>query len=245
MPSFRSTPPNVLLILVDDMGLSDLSCYGSEIQTPNIYAIADNYPTHVVGMSQPSVASVVAPGTTVYKVQIGYAKLRYQRDKLFSITGNGGGSEVMICRASGYLKYDGQQITSFQDVIPVNFTRRDIRKGKWVRIYSTWDPDWNVEDKEQVLTVYEDDNANEVTVSGSIETTIKLSDNSLKIGPLSYSIKVKTQDAILRQIKLDRNSYFLDANNDQGHGEMGGWPIYDNGNRQPFAYTMPYTVISN
>ena len=28
--------PNILLILVDDMGFSDLGCYGGEIQTPNL-----------------------------------------------------------------------------------------------------------------------------------------------------------------------------------------------------------------
>jgi arylsulfatase len=28
--------PNVLLILVDDMGYSDLGCYGGEIRTPNV-----------------------------------------------------------------------------------------------------------------------------------------------------------------------------------------------------------------
>ncbi len=33
-------PPNVVLILVDDMGFSDLGCYGSEIQTPNLDRIA-------------------------------------------------------------------------------------------------------------------------------------------------------------------------------------------------------------
>lgn len=34
--------PNVLIILADDLGFSDLSCYGSEIQTPNIDSIAKN-----------------------------------------------------------------------------------------------------------------------------------------------------------------------------------------------------------
>ncbi len=33
--------PNVLLIMVDDMGYSDLGCYGSEIQTPNLDKLAD------------------------------------------------------------------------------------------------------------------------------------------------------------------------------------------------------------
>ena len=32
--------PNILLILVDDMGFSDLGCYGSEIETPNIDGLA-------------------------------------------------------------------------------------------------------------------------------------------------------------------------------------------------------------
>jgi arylsulfatase len=34
--------PNILLILVDDMGFSDLGCYGSEISTPNIDGLAEN-----------------------------------------------------------------------------------------------------------------------------------------------------------------------------------------------------------
>ncbi len=32
--------PNILLVLVDDMGYSDLGCFGSEIDTPNIDALA-------------------------------------------------------------------------------------------------------------------------------------------------------------------------------------------------------------
>lgn len=35
-------PPNIILILADDMGFSDLGCYGSEIETPNLDRLASN-----------------------------------------------------------------------------------------------------------------------------------------------------------------------------------------------------------
>ncbi len=35
-------PPNILLILADDMGFSDLGCYGGEIATPNLDHLASN-----------------------------------------------------------------------------------------------------------------------------------------------------------------------------------------------------------
>jgi arylsulfatase len=35
-----SARPNIILIMADDMGWSDLGCYGSEIETPNLDALA-------------------------------------------------------------------------------------------------------------------------------------------------------------------------------------------------------------
>ena len=39
-PITQAAPPNVLLILADDLCYSDLGCYGGEIETPNLDRLA-------------------------------------------------------------------------------------------------------------------------------------------------------------------------------------------------------------
>ena len=38
----QQTRPNILLIVADDLGYSDLGCFGGEIETPNLDALASN-----------------------------------------------------------------------------------------------------------------------------------------------------------------------------------------------------------
>jgi arylsulfatase len=40
LPAARENRPNVVVILVDDMGFSDIACYGGEIPTPNLDRLA-------------------------------------------------------------------------------------------------------------------------------------------------------------------------------------------------------------
>lgn len=80
-----ATPPNILIILADDLGYSDLGCYGGEIQTPNLNRLAENGLRYTqfsnTGRCWPTRASLL---TGYYPQQIG-------RDKAPGIEGGGGG----------------------------------------------------------------------------------------------------------------------------------------------------------
>ena len=40
--NLKAERPNIIIILTDDMGFSDLGCFGGEIETPNLDRLAAN-----------------------------------------------------------------------------------------------------------------------------------------------------------------------------------------------------------
>ena len=206
-----------------------------------------SHPTHIVGVNgiepyETQDATLNPPTVTtlpnVNRVYIGDAICKTQYDRLISFTSNGGGSEINYCRASGYLKLVGHQITEFDDKTSVKFERGTIRKKKWLRVYAVWDADWVLDNKEQVFAIYEDDNNAEIVFTGSLSTTVKLADGATVDGSIDYQIRRSSQDEIIKQLKISRVSYFAGALRNQGWGfgndksflpasASNGWPYYD------------------
>ncbi len=217
--------------------------------------VDDNYafdhPTHIVGVGADASAKTpveAVKGTVVNQVYHGWGKLTRQMDKLISFTGNGGGSEIKLGRISAYLKTTNQQVTGFTgDLVTVQFTRGDIRKSRWKRIFSIWDPNWATTDKEEIYAVYEDDTEGSSTLSGSLNVSVSIPGKIAKVdGKVGYEVKVKTQDDILTQRKFERTSYYRGAMLNQGWGFIRDdndflqtsqdWPIYDGA--AVWQYTM-------
>ncbi|MDD4515886.1 arylsulfatase [Massilibacteroides sp.] len=74
----KNSKPNILLILADDLGYSDLGCYGGEVQTPNLDKLAANGVRfsrfYNAGRSCPSRASLL---TGLYPHQAGIGRMTF------------------------------------------------------------------------------------------------------------------------------------------------------------------------
>jgi len=69
--------PNVIIILADDLGFSDLGCYGGEIHTPNLDGLATGF--HNTARCCPSRASLL---TGLYPHQAGVGRMTFRDGKL-------------------------------------------------------------------------------------------------------------------------------------------------------------------
>src|SRR5688500_19248823 len=116
-PAFR---PNVLLILADDLGYSDLGCYGGEIATPNLDRLAKG------GVRFTQFYNTTRCWPTRASLLTGYYAQQVRRDTLPGITGGSRGVRPAwapllpdVLRPLGFRSYhsgkwhlDGQPLAS-------------------------------------------------------------------------------------------------------------------------------------
>lgn len=79
-----ASSPNILLILADDLGYSDLGCYGGEIATPNLDSIAQN------GLRFTQFYNTARCWPTRAALMTGYYAQQVRRDTLPGIPSGGG-----------------------------------------------------------------------------------------------------------------------------------------------------------
>jgi arylsulfatase len=117
-PIDKTPRPNIVLIVADDMGYSDLSAFGSEIQTPNLDAIANqgvilsNY--HTAPTCSPT-RSMLMSGTDNH------------------IAGVGTMAELVLPEQKGKRGYEGyltDRVVAFPKLLQAN-GYRTMMVGKW------------------------------------------------------------------------------------------------------------------
>ena len=98
--------PNILVILADDLGYSDLGCYGGEIETPNLDALAENgmrfNSFYNTSRSCPTRASLL---TGLYQHQAGIGRMTFN-DHLRGYEGTLSHNAVTIAEVLGEAGYN-------------------------------------------------------------------------------------------------------------------------------------------
>jgi len=84
-PSLFAAKPNIVFILADDLGYSDLGCYGSEIETPNLDSLAKN------GLRFTQFYNTARCWPTRGALMTGYYAQQIHRDELPEVGGGGQG----------------------------------------------------------------------------------------------------------------------------------------------------------
>ena len=91
-PALAADKPNVLVILADDLGFSDLGCYGGEIETPQLDGLAAN------GLRFTQFYNTARCWPTRAALLTGYYAQQVRRDKLPGIPSGGRGKRPAWAR---------------------------------------------------------------------------------------------------------------------------------------------------
>jgi hypothetical protein len=210
---------------------------------------AESHPTQIIGVNgiepnnEPALPmTAFPPGNPidvpnltreVKQVYIGDVRCNgHQYDAFISFTGNGGGSEIRFTRADGFLKIVDGQVQADMFVVGdgKSISRHEIKHHILVDYSREWDGDWEENNFQQNLAIYEEDNRNTSTISGSVNTTATITATPVVITAghsIGFTLNYKSDDAIIKQTNYNRDVFFI-LNRTNLEGEMyNGWPIRD------------------
>ncbi len=109
--TLEDSKPNIIIIMADDMGYSDLGCYGSEIETPNLDKLAANgikfTQFYNAGRCSPSRASLLT-GLYPHKAGVGWLTTEPKGNTAPGYRGNLSSNAITIpeiLKTTGYATY--------------------------------------------------------------------------------------------------------------------------------------------
>lgn len=120
----EAAPPNIVIILADDMGYSDLGCYGGEIATPNLDGLAKN------GVRFTQFYNTARCWPSRAALMTGYYPQQIHRDALPDLPGGSQGARPKWAKllperlkAAGYRSYHSGKWHIDGDVLAGGFDR--------------------------------------------------------------------------------------------------------------------------
>lgn len=171
---------------------------------------------------------IVTPGLPreVKQVFVGDVKCKKQYDALVSFSGNGGGSEIRFVKGDGYLSTVGGQITAVPISGPHKHTRKQIRNENWIDWTAEFDMDWEEDNHQLFLAIFEDDNRNSQEINASVGTTVKIDSSTSITGSVGVKLTFYLDDDLIHETKLNRDVFFV-LNRSSTYSLCGmydGWP---------------------
>lgn len=265
--SYQNTPENQMSLLPAEfegnygIGFEPILCTGGicydTTMIDDCYAALEN-PTHIIttGPLDPapptpnSVDSIPPQPQPQLVVYWGWMRQNQFLDPLVSIGGgslNRGGNEVRVNRTSAYLRTSTTgDITDFsQPRLDFHFTRSEIANRTWKRLYSILDPSWEVADLEQVISVWEEDNATEVEKGGSFTTTASVDSFGISVQQqrqFTFKLKYRTKNnSSIYAMPWSRNDY-VRVSRDQF--SPTGYNLRPTNNVGPSILGLPFAILN-
>ena len=154
LPGAQAAKPNILIVVADDMGYSDIGCYGGEIQTPNLDRLASN------GLRFTQFYNTSRCWTSRASILTGYYPQAVRRDLLPETDRGEYGMFGTVSGANGVRPRWAQMLPAF--LKPLGY--RSYHSGKWHmdgdRLPAGFDRSYSLEDHNRFFSPqshFEDD----------------------------------------------------------------------------------------